>query len=489
MRPGVRKMSGAETETAGPQVRAAAVVLAAGEGKRLHSKLPKVLHPAAGRPLLVHALAALEPLSLTKRIVVASKRKEELEKAVGDAGLSSDFSFVVQDPPRGTGDALRVALRELPDGTEVVLVTQGDSPGIIPETLQGMLAAHVAAHAAATILTTEPPDPYGLGRVVRSPEGDVKRVVEEGDASEEERAIGEVNAGFYVFDAPRLAAAVEGLKDSNSQGELYLTDIVELLTDEGATIVAHRGDWREAAGVNTRLQLAEVAATLRLRAAVRWMEEGVTIVDPASTFIDATVVIGRDATIHPFTFLEGNTQIEEGAEVGPQVKIIDSTIGPGASVSFAVVRGAEIGPEASVGPFASVRPGTKLARGAKLGTFVESKNTTLGADSKANHLAYLGDAEVGTGVNIGAGTITCNWDGQEKHKTIIEDDAYIASDTMLVAPLRVGKRAATGAGSVVRDDVPDDALAVGVPARVIEGGGDKMHRKDEAKETNEEAEG
>jgi bifunctional UDP-N-acetylglucosamine pyrophosphorylase/glucosamine-1-phosphate N-acetyltransferase len=468
--------------------RVAAVVLAAGEGKRLMSDLPKVLHVAAGRPLLVHALAALESLALTQRIVVASRRRDEVESTVSASGIE-DVTYVVQDPPCGTGDAVRVALEGLSSDVQAVLVTQGDSPAITSATLEAMLGEHLSGGASATMLTTEPPDPSGLGRVMRGPDGDVARIVEERDASPEERAIGEVNAGFYVFDLEKLRSMLGKLGDTNAQGEYYLTDVIELLRSAGDTVRAFRADWRETVGVNTRVQLAEVGVLLRLRAAVRWMEAGVTIVDPTSTFIDPSVTIGRDATIHPFSFLEGKTTIGEGAEIGPQAKVVDSSIGAGATVSFAVVRGSEIGDEAAVGPFASIRPGTKLARGAKLGTFVESKNTSLGEDSKANHLAYLGDAEVGSGVNIGAGTITCNWDGQEKHKTVIDDDAYIASDTMLVAPLHIGKRAATGAGSVVRDDVPDDALAVGVPARVIEGKGNKMGRGGSAPatETDEEA--
>jgi bifunctional UDP-N-acetylglucosamine pyrophosphorylase/glucosamine-1-phosphate N-acetyltransferase len=455
----------------------AAIVLAAGEGKRLLSDLPKVLHVAAGRPLLVHALAALEDLPLSDRVIVASTRRAEVEKVVSDSDLAGRISYVVQDPPRGTGDAVRVALDTLPASARTVLVTQGDSPAITSATLRAMLEDHLRDGAAATILTTHPPDPAGLGRVVRGPGGDVSKVVEERDATPDECAIGEVNAGFYVFDVASLREALGRLSNSNAQGEYYLTDVVGLLSANGGTVRAFKGDWHETAGVNTRSQLSEVGVLLRLRAALRWMEAGVTIVDPTSTFIDPSVTIGRDATIHPFTFLEGSTTIGEGAEIGPQAKIVDTSVGARATVSFSVVRESEIGDEAAVGPFASVRPGTRLARGAKLGTFVESKNTSLGEDSKANHLAYLGDAEIGTGVNVGAGTITCNWDGQKKHKTVIDDDAYIASDTMLVAPVRVGKRAATGAGSVVRDDVPDDALAVGVPARIIEGQGNKMGRK------------
>jgi bifunctional UDP-N-acetylglucosamine pyrophosphorylase/glucosamine-1-phosphate N-acetyltransferase len=270
------------------------------------------------------------------------------------------------------------------------------------------------------------------------------------------------------------------LDRENRQGEYYLTDVISLCRSQGDVVAAYRADASEVQGVNTRAQLARVSRLLYDRTLDRLLDEGVTIVDPASTFIDASVEIEQDAVIHPFTFLHGSTVVRAGAEVGPQVRVFDSEIGPDAKVSFAVVKGSVIGPEASVGPFASLRPGTRLERGVRVGTFVETKNAVIGEDSKANHLAYLGDAEIGRRVNIGAGTITCNWDGREKHQTVIEDDAYISSDTMLVAPTRIGKRAATGAGAVVKGDVPDDALAVGVPARIIEGGGDKLGRKDKA---------
>ena len=279
------------------------------------------------------------------------------------------------------------------------------------------------------------------------------------------------------------------MDSENSQGEYYLTDVVALLQSSGRGVRAVEVDEVEMSGVNSRAQLAEAGTLLFRRAAERWMDEGVTIVDPAVTYIDSTVTIAPDATILPFTFLEGETTVAAGAQVGPQVRIVDSSVGENARVSFSVVRSSELGPETSVGPFASLRPGTKLGRGAELGTFVEAKNTVIGAHSDAHHLAYLGDAEIGEGVNIGAGTITCNWDGQNKHRSVVDDDAYIGSDTMLVAPVHIGKRAATGAGSVVRGDVPEDALAVGVPARVIPGKGNKMKRAQEAdKEAPERAE-
>lgn len=454
----------------------AAVVLAAGEGKRLKSRLPKVLHRAAGKPLLVHALQAVASTSPAQVVVVASNRVDEIRAEVETFGI--DAEYVVQDPPRGTGDAAKVALSAVADA-EIVLVTNGDLPLLTGDTLTRLAEAHRGSDAAVTMLTAEAPGANDFGRVVRSAGGAVERIVEARDATDDELAIGEINVGVYAFDAALLRRSLEQVTTDNSQGEYYITDVIGLLRGDGHTVRPLEVGWEETLGVNDRVQLAEVTTALFRRTAEKWMREGVTILDPASTFIDETVTIEPDATILPFTFLQGDTHVSSGAEVGPQARIIDSKIGPSATVSYSVVRSSDVGPEASVGPFASLRPGTKLARGSKLGTFVETKNSSLGEDSKANHLAYLGDAEIGRNVNVGAGTITCNWDGKNKHRTVIEDDAYISSDTMLVAPVRIGKRAATGAGSVVRDDVPDDGLAVGVPARIIEGKGNRMAKSDE----------
>ena len=456
----------------------AAVVLAAGGGTRMKSGSPKVLHVAAGRPLLVHVLTAIQPLGLEAHLAVVTNRTEIFERALDQAGLLSEVDLVVQDPPRGTADAVRSALATVRGRQSTLLVLQGDSPLIKTETLDALLHVHADSASAATVLTARVDDPTGYGRIVRSTDGMVERIVEERDASYEERSIHEINAGVYVFDVDALSEALDEVGDANAQNEYYLTDVVPALLARNGAVAAYRGQAQEVMGVNSRVQLAAVTEILRRRTCEVWMEEGVTVVDPATTYIDSSVTIGRDATIHPFTFLEGRTTVGEGAEVGPQARIIDSEIEEGAVVTFAVVRSSSIGPGASVGPFASLRPGTRLERGARLGTFVESKQTTIGEDSKANHLAYLGDAQIGRGVNVGAGTITCNWDGQTKHPTVIEDEAYIGSDTMLVAPTRIGKRAATGAGSVVRGEVPDEALAVGVPARIIEGKGNKMAPKD-----------
>jgi bifunctional UDP-N-acetylglucosamine pyrophosphorylase/glucosamine-1-phosphate N-acetyltransferase len=455
-----------------------AIVLAAGDGKRLKSSLPKVVHRAAGLPLLGHVLSALSGLDLDQTVVVVSPRRNEIEAALSPSGLTDGIVFAVQDPPHGTADATRVGLDAVP-ATGTVLVVPGDTPLLTEETLAELLEGHDRSGAAVTMLTAHLKDPRGYGRVVRDEDGGVAKIVEDRDATEAELRLDEVNAGVYAFDAARLSWALEKVDAANAQQEYYLTDVIGILRAEGDSVAAVVTDESEISGVNSRAQLAEAGAALRKRMAERLMAEGVGIVDPATTFIDASVEVARDATILPFTFLEGRTTIAEGAEVGPQARVVDSTVGPGATISFAVVRGSTIGPEASVGPFASLRPGTTLERGARVGTFVETKQSTIGEDSKANHLAYLGDAEIGRGVNVGAGTITCNWDGTAKHKTVIDDEAYIGSDTMLVAPVRIGKRGATGAGSVVRDDVPDDGLAVGVPARIIEGQGNKMKRPEE----------
>lgn len=447
-------------------------MLAAGDGKRLRSSVPKVLHKVSGRALLSHVLATLDEVSVGSTVVVVSQRVNEAREGFGS--ISEDVAFVIQDRPAGTADATRIGTEALDVSIDRVLVLAGDTPLISATTLARLIQEQARVGAAAALLTAEIPDPSGYGRIVRDADGSVAAIVEDRDVDEAQRAIGEVNASVYVFDRERLEAFLPKIGVQNAQSEYYLTDVVGLMVAEGDQVVAITADAGEVHGVNSRSDLAAVEASMRRRVAERWMAEGVTIVDPETTYIDASVEIAADATIQPFTFLEGETRIGAGAAIGPNARIVDSNIGEGAEVSYAVVRGSTIGPEASVGPFASVRPGTKLGRGSRIGSFVETKAAVIGDNTKANHLAYLGDAEIGSGVNIGAGTITCNWDGKAKHKTVIEDDAYIGSDTMLVAPVRIGARAATGAGAVVREDVPDDALAVGAPARIVEGKGNKM---------------
>jgi bifunctional UDP-N-acetylglucosamine pyrophosphorylase/glucosamine-1-phosphate N-acetyltransferase len=460
----------------------AAIVLAAGRGKRLKSKRPKVLHEVAGRALVAHVVARLGEIGIARMVVVGPTDIRPLEEALAPVGARMPVELVIQDPPRGTGDAVRIAMGAMGNSAGPVIVANGDTPLVTTSTLRGLLDLFESSGAGAALLTARVADPSGLGRIVRGDGDRIAAIVEEADADETEKAIDEINGGIYVFRGDRLRAMLDKVDAENAQGEYYLTDVVELLVSSEDVVVAFTGSEEEIAGVNTRGQLAHVTAATRERIVNEWMEKGVSIVDPASTFIDASVEIEADATILPFTFLEGDTKISAGAEIGPQTRIIDSEVGPDATVTFAVVRGSVIGPEASVGPFASLRPGTRLDRGAKIGTFVETKETTLGEGSKANHLSYLGDARIGRGVNVGAGTITCNWDGQEKHETVIDDDAYISSDTMLVAPVHIGERAATGAGSVVKGDVPADSLAVGAPARIIEGKGDKLKRRGKGQE-------
>jgi bifunctional UDP-N-acetylglucosamine pyrophosphorylase/glucosamine-1-phosphate N-acetyltransferase len=456
--------------------RAAAVVLAAGEGKRMRSGVRKVLHRAGGRPLLFHVLDALASLELTGGRVVVVPPGAGVEAELESAG-AADVKVVVQQDAAGTADALRRAMEALGEGIDVVLVAQGGSPLITTRTFRAMLDEHARRRVPVTLLTAVRDDPFGYGRVIRDEHGEVAAIVEERDATEEQRLVGEVNAGAYVFDAPGLLDLLDRVGRDNDQREYYLPDVVSLTRSQGRTVATHTADASEILGVKSRVHLAEVEAILRRRTCERWMLEGVTIVDPATTYIDATVTLSPDAVIHPFTFLEGATSIAERAHVGPQARIVDSQIGAGATASFAVVIGSSIGPEAIVGPFASLRPGTRLGPRAKVGTFVETKNTSLGEGSKAPHLSYLGDAEIGREVNVGAGTITCNYDGVAKHRTVIEDGAYISSDTMLVAPVTIGEEAATGAGAVVREDVPPGALAVGVPARNIAGKGRRGRRR------------
>lgn len=451
------------------------VVLAAGDGKRMRSRLPKVLQRVAGRPLLGHVLAAAAELRPERIVAVVSARRAEIEEGLG--GAARGVTFAVQDPPRGTADAARVGLEALGATGGEIVVLPGDTPLITGETLRALVEQHRSSGASATLLTARAADPAGYGRVLRDGNGGVAAIVEERDASAQQRRVDEINAGMYVFDAARLSALIGKVGSANDQDEYYLTDVIELLRAEGDAVAALVTAEDEVKGVNSRAQLAEAGALLRARICARLLDEGVTIVDPATTYIDVTATVEPDATILPFCFLEGATVVRRGAEVGPNTRLVDTEVGEGATITYSVARSSRLGPNSSAGPYASLRPGSELGEGARVGSFVETKNTRLGPHSKANHLAYLGDAEIGSNVNIGAGTITCNWDGRAKHRTVIGDDAYISSDTMLVAPVTVGRGAATGAGAVVRDDVPDGALAVGVPARIIEGKGNRIRPK------------
>ncbi|HEX9889805.1 MAG TPA: bifunctional UDP-N-acetylglucosamine diphosphorylase/glucosamine-1-phosphate N-acetyltransferase GlmU [Nitriliruptorales bacterium] len=435
----------------------AAVVLAAGKGTRFKSDLAKVLHRCAGRSILGHILAALEPLELGQIVVVVGHQADDVEAEARAAGVAN-LTIALQAEQLGTGHAVQVALPALDDRIRRVVVVPGDTPLLRPDTITGLLGAGGDVHAASMVSAVLD-DPTGYGRVIRE-SGSVARIVEHADASEPEREVREVNAGIYAFERELLAACVGGLDTTNAQGEIYLTDVIEALVARGAQVAAVVADADEVAGVNDRRQLAAAAAALRARTLDRLMSEGVTVLDPATTYVDVDVSIGADTVVYPNCILEEATAIGGRATIGPNCHLVGAEVGDEACVTNAVVMHAVIGPEAHVGPFAYLRPGTVLGRGAKAGGFVEMKNAHIGAGSKVPHLSYIGDATVGRDANVGAGTITCNYDGFDKHETHIGDGAFIGSDTMLVAPVRIGKGAVTGAASAITEDVPDGALAV-----------------------------
>ena len=437
----------------------AVIVLAAGEGTRMKSQVPKVLHTLCGRSMLGHALAAARELQPQRLVVVAGHGREQVTAEV--ARVAPDASVVVQERLGGTGHAIRMVTEALGVLNGTVVVTYGDMPLLRAETLAALVAEHAARHNAVTVLTAEVGNPLGYGRIVRDEHGALAEIVEEADATPAQRAISEINSGCYAFDGLLLGDAIKRVATSNAQGQEYLTDVVAILRADGhpvgALIAADAG---EIQGVNDRVQLARVRRSLNERLLEGWMRSGVTIVDPAATWIDADVTIGQDAEIHPGTHLEGTTAVGARATIGPTCTLTDTSVGEDAVVSYAVAKSAEIGAGASVGPFAYLRPGTRIGPGAHIGTYVELKNSTVGEGSKVPHLTYVGDAGIGRDVNIGAGTIFANYDGVAKHHTTVGDGVFVGSDSVLIAPLTIGDGAYTAAGSAISEDVPSGALGV-----------------------------
>jgi bifunctional UDP-N-acetylglucosamine pyrophosphorylase / glucosamine-1-phosphate N-acetyltransferase len=433
------------------------LVMAAGEGTRMRSSLPKMLHPVCGRPLVAWPILAAREAGVGRVAAIVSPGQDI------SAGLPEGVETVLQPESDGTGGAVRAAL-PLVEAADTVLILSGDVPLISAETISGLLRAHSASAAVATMLTIELDDPAAYGRVVRDASGAVERVVESkaaGDADPEELAIREINAGTYAFDGPPLAEALAGLSAGNAQGEYYLPDVFPALSAAGGAVAAHRADDEAVTmGVNNRVDLASVEAEARRRILERHMLAGVTVVDPASTWIDVDVEIAADARVEPGSSIRGRGRVGSGAIVGPHSTLIDSTLGERVSVAHSYLIDCDVLDDCDVGPFAYLRPGALLERGAKAGTFVEVKNSRIGAGAKVPHLAYVGDADVGAGSNLGAGTITANYDGFRKHRTVIGDHARIGVDTMLIAPVEVGDAAYTGAGAVIKDDVPEGSLAV-----------------------------
>jgi len=434
------------------------VVLAAGEGTRMKSTTPKVLHEISGRTLLGHVLHAVSGLKGKNLCIVVGAGRERVEAHV--AQIAPHATTVFQEHRGGTGHATQLALA----GTSsqgTVLVLAGDTPMLTGASLEALLDVHHKGNFAASVMTAEHPDPTGYGRIVRSEDGSLLRIVEERDASDEEKAIYEVNSGVYAFDGVKLAAAIGKLKKDNSQGELYLTDVLEILRNDGGSIAAVLiEDFIEILGVNDRAQLAESAALLRDLINDNLMKAGVTIVDPISTWVDSTATVDSDVTLLPGTWIAGSTKVASGAVIGPRSTLLNCTVASGAQVIESHCTGAVIGANASVGPFTYLRPGTQLGASSKAGAFVEMKNAVVGDGSKVPHLSYVGDATIGEGSNIGAATIFVNYDGVEKHHTVVGDHVRIGSDSMLVAPITIGDGAYTAAGSVITEDVPPGAIGV-----------------------------
>jgi bifunctional UDP-N-acetylglucosamine pyrophosphorylase / glucosamine-1-phosphate N-acetyltransferase len=464
--------------------RPVVVILAAGQGTRMRSAIPKLLHPLCGRPMVQWPVAAALDAG-AERIIVVDGPDRALE-----GSLPTSIQVAIQEQPLGTADALKAALPHV-DAGETVIVLNGDVPLISAETIAGLAEKHEHQHAAATMATAVLEDPRGYGRVIRGPDGTVERVVETkapGDASELELHIREVNTGIFAFEAEALAGAIQEIRSDNVQRELYLPDVIPVLRSHERSVIAHQlADPEEMLGINDRQALAEATAIAQRRILERHMLAGVTVVEPRATVVDVDVAIGQDTVVAPFSSIHGASVIAAGCSIGPHATLIDARAGEQASVVHSYVVGAEIGTRVSVGPFAYLRPGTVLREGAKAGTFVEIKNSEVGAGSKVPHLSYIGDTEIGEQTNIGAGTITANYDGYRKHRTRIGSRVKVSVDTAFVAPVTVGDDAYTAAGSVISKDVPDGALGVArSQQRNIDGYAERRKQRAEAEAAAEQ---
>jgi len=445
-----------------------AILLAAGQGTRMKSNLPKVLHPIAGRPLIWHALEAIKQSTTEKPLVVVGHGAEEVTKFLGATAQT-----VLQEPQLGTGHAVMQAESLLKGNTDYVVVCYSDMPLLRGETLVKLVETQKANTGPISMLSVVADDPRGFGRIVRKSDGTVAAIVEEHEASEKQKQIKELNVGGYCFEAEWLWQALHRIPLSK-KGEYYLTDTVELAVRDGLSVqAALMDDLEETIGINTRIHLAEVETAMRRRINQGHMLNGVTMMDPASTYIEIGVTIGRDTVIMPNTYIHGETEIGEGNLIGPNTIIRDSKIGNRCKVLASVLEGALLEDDVDMGPFAHLRKGAHLGNHVHMGNFGEVKDSYLSDGVKMGHFSYIGNAQIGTQTNIGAGTITCNYDGEKKHPTVIGANVFIGSDTMLVAPLKIGAGAHTGAGAVVTKDVPEDTLVVGMPARAIK----KLERK------------
>jgi len=455
---------GAALPAASPGRRTVAVVLAAGLGTRMKSATPKVLHRLCGRPMIEYVLDAADTATGSRPIVVFSPATGAVRDAV--AGRADT---ALQDEPRGTGDALRAALESLPAEAEEILVLSGDVPLVKADLLEALLEARALDHAAMSLVAVDALDPTGLGRVVRNDGGTVERIVEDKDASDEERQLTEINAGLYAFDASWLRRRIGDLRPSATTGELYLTDLVAMAREDGRLVAALEvEDDGRLTGINDRSQLARAEWDMRVELNDHWMKAGVTMVDPSTVYLDHDVDLAEDVTLEPGVVLRGATRVGAGTRIATGSQVHDSVIGERCVVWASVLEGATVGDDVTIGPFSHLRTGARVGDRSEIGNFAEIKNSTLGEHVRQHHMSYLGDADVGTDTNVGAGTITANYDGVRKHRTTIGERVFLGVDTMLVAPLTVGDDAKTGAGAVVTKDVPPGKRAVGVPARMRE---------------------
>lgn len=449
------------------------VILAAGKGTRMKSALPKVLHRVGGKSMLQHVLDAAKAAGAKRNIVVVGFGGEQVQAAIGPQA-----EFVTQTEQLGTGHAVQQTASLLQDEDGVVMVLCGDTPLLTGDLLRRLYDAHVEAKAKATVLTAVMPDAAGYGRIVRTATGTVEKIVEQKDATEDERRIQEVNSGIYCFAAKDLFSALSEVGCDNAQGEYYLPDVLEILRKRGEKIWAVAADdYEETLGINSRVQLAGAEKILRRRKNIELMDNGVTIMDPDSTFVDADVTVGRDTILYPFTWLEGSTTVGEGCEIGPNTRFTDTKIGSHVTAHFSYGHECEIADDVIMGPYVHLRPNTKLAHKVKIGNFVEVKNSNIGEGTKLPHLSYIGDCDMGSGVNMGCGTITVNYDGKTKFRTTVGNDAFIGCNTNLVAPVTVADGAYVAAGSTITKDVPADTLAVArARQKNIEGWVDKRNK-------------
>lgn len=431
------------------------IILAAGEGKRMKSKLPKVLHKVCGKPMIDHIIKAMKGAGVDECIVVVGHKAEVVREHLGDK-----VKTAYQEKQLGTGHAVMCCNDFLKDKEGTVIVLAGDAPLITSETISKVFDYHISNGCAATVLTADAEDPTGLGRIIRNQHGDIERIVEHKDATEEERQVKEVNSANYCFNISDLLDSLKKVNNNNAQGEYYLTDTIEILKKAGKKVGAYKTDFIEFMAVNSRVQLQEASEAMNKRTLERLMTDGVTIIDPKNTYVDSSAVIGQDTTIYPGTVIEGEVKIGKDCIIGPNSRIVESSIGNSVEVQYSVIVESAVGDGTHVGPFAYIRPESVIGRNTKIGDFVEIKKSQIGDGTKISHLTYIGDAEVGESCNFGCGTVIVNYDGTKKYKTKIGDHAFIGCNSNLVAPVEVGDNTYIAAGSTVTDNVPEGSLAI-----------------------------